>query len=184
MRAIILLPILACALSGQPFARYDFSLSGGMGWDVGSSYPSSGSTVSLGATGGYRVTRWFELEAGAFGGLNPLGPECYSYGCQTPDSHYIWVPFGGRVIVPFAHDRFEWSVGAGGLYERFAASNLSAGLPYSYNGFGGYVKSSVAVALDRHRHFWIGMTPRMILANGGGARDRWILLTGDIGFRF
>jgi hypothetical protein len=75
-------------------------------------------------------------------------------------------------------------VGTGTLYENFSVGAGLGTLPYSYNGFGGYAETSVAVALDRRRHLWLDMTPRAILANGGNARDRWFMLTGDMSLRF
>jgi len=171
-------------LNAQSFRRYDVTFSGGISWDVGPNYQGYDTPVSLGATGGVRVTPSIELEAGVFGLIGPATTECDYFGCQTPDSRYVWVPFGARFIHPLREDRFELSAGAGGLYENFSvASSIGTG-PYSYNGFGGYIKTSAAVALDRRRHFWLGVTPRVILANGGNARDRWVMLTGDIGFRF
>ena len=85
---------------------------------------------------------------------------------------------------PFHKDRVELSAGAGALYENFSSSGSNGESPYSYSGFGGYVKTSVAVALDRRRHFWLGGTSRINVANGTNARDRWVMLTGDIGVRF
>jgi hypothetical protein len=184
MRILALMSFFAVLLSGQTFQRYDFTVSGGTTWNLGNINPETATSVSLGATGGYRVTRAVELEVGVFGVLNPVSGECGSFGCLTPDSHYIWVPFGARYIVPFHEDRFEWSIGGGAMYENFSAASGPFTSAYSYNGFGGYAKTSVAVALDRHRHFWLGATPRILLANGGNARDRWFLLTGDIGVRF
>lgn len=134
--------------------------------------------VSLGATYGYRITRTMELESGAFGAINPVAGNCGYNGCFTPGGRAIWVPFGVRFILPLKHDRFELSAGAGGLYE-----NISGG-GYGYNAFGAYVKTSPAVALDHGRHFWLGATPRIMIVNGQYARDRWFMLTGDIGLRF
>jgi len=94
------------------------------------------------------------------------------------------VPFGLRFIHPLRHDRVELSVGAGGLYEHFSGFDSPSGLVPSYGAFGGFVKASVEVALDNRRRFWVGATPRVIVANGTNARDRWFMVTGDVGFRF
>ena len=179
MRTTILLCLLGVAVQAQSFSRYDFTFSGGVGKCLGQCYGILDTSTSLGTTGGVRVTPSIELEAGVFGQINPVGPSCGAHGCITPSSDYIWVPFGGRFIRPIAHGRAEFSVGGGGLFEHFSTSDQ-----YSYNGFGGYLKTSLAVALDHHRHFWIGATPRWNIANSGNYRDRWFLITGDIGVRF
>jgi hypothetical protein len=183
MRATIALVFfLACSLNAQSFQRYDFTFSGGASFPLGQ-YDTS---VSLGATGGFRLTPSIELETGVFGVISPVGASCGAVGCTTVDSRYIWVPFGVRFILPLKQDRVELSAGAGGLYDNFSSASSMFSGPLSYHGFGGYLKTSVAVALDRHRHFWLGATPRVIVANGSGvnARDRWFMITGDIGFRF
>jgi len=180
MRSVVLLLFLASAVSAQSFLRNDITFSGGTSWDV-SNYSQYVTVVSLGATYGYRITRTIELEAGAFGAINPMEGSCGFNGCFTPDSRAIWVPFGVRFVLPLKHDRFELSAGVGGLYENISGGGYSYN---SYNAFGGYVKTSAAVALDHGRHFWLGATPRIMLANGQYARDRWFMLTGDIGFRF
>jgi hypothetical protein len=130
------------------------------------------------------MTPGIELEAGVFATMNPLGEGCVAAGCITPTSHYFWVPFGVRFLMPLKHDRFELSAGGGGLFDHFSTSAQVGLGGYSYNGFGGYVKASAALALDRHRHFWLGFTPRIYLANSGNYRDRWFLITGDVGVRF
>lgn len=184
VRTTILLCLLAGVAHAQSFSRFDFTFSGGAGVCVGPCYVQNETSPSLGATGGVRITPGIELEAGVFATLNPVGEDCVAVGCTTPTSHYFWVPFGVRFFWPLKHDRFELSAGGGGLFEHFSTGGTFHGGPYSYNGFGGYLKACAAVALDRHRHFWVGVTPRINLANSGGYRDRWFLITGDVGVRF
>ena len=183
MRTLILMFILASWLDAQSFQRNDITFSGGMSWSVGGNFQGDATPVSLGATYGHRVTPSIELEAGVFGAIKPVKVTCGYNGCFTPDSGFVWVPFGVRLLLPLRRDRFEVSGGAGGLYENFRNYGTSA-----YSGFGAYVKASAAVAIDRHRHFWLGATPRIMIANGIGsgryARDRWFMLSADFGFRF
>jgi len=176
MRSIILVCLLALSLKAQSFQRNDITFSGGMTWGIAALEPYN-TVVSLGATYGYRVQPWLEPEAGVFAGINPVRGYCESYGCFTFTSRFIWVPFGVRFILPLRQNRFEVSAGVGGVYE-------NGGNTIGYNAFGGYFKSTVAVALDPKRHFWLGATPRVMIVNGTYARDRWFTLTGDIGFRF
>ena len=181
---MILLCVLAAAGQSQSFPRYDFTLSGGVGACLGKCYGPQDTSPSLGATGGVRLTRGIELEAGVFATIDPVGQSCAAFGCITPSSDFLWVPFGVRFIRPIAHGRVELSAGGGGLFEHFSTSSQVGLGGYDYNGFGGYGKASMAVALDRHRHFWIGASPRVNLANSGNYRDRWFLITGDFGLRF
>jgi hypothetical protein len=184
MRTTVLLCLLAAVAQAQSFPRFDFSLSGGAAPCLGSCYGPDDTSPSLGATGGVRITPRIELEAGVFAAIDPIGQGCDHIGCFTPSSNYIWVPFGMRFIRPIAHDRVEFSVGGGGLFEHFSTGEQAGSAGFDYNGFGGYGKASLAIALDRHRHFWIGATPRVIVANSGNFRDRWFMITGDIGLRF
>jgi hypothetical protein len=184
MRIIVLLCLLAASAPAQSFPRYDFTLSGGTGTCLGQCYGPEDTSPSLGATGGVRITPGIELEAGVFATINPLAQECDRFGCLTPSSNFIWVPFGVRFIFPIAHDRLEFSAGGGGLFDHFSTSAPLDFAGYDYSGFGGYVKASLALALDRHKHFWFGVTPRANLANSGNYRDRWFLITGDLGVRF
>ena len=176
MRSIVLLCLLALPMKAQSFQRNDFTFSGGITWGI-ASYDPYATQVSLGATYGYRVKPWVEPEAGIFGGINPVPSYRNADGYHTFSSRFIWAPFGVRFILPLKHDRFELSAGIGGLYE-------NGGNTVGYNGFGGYLKWTAAMALDHRRHFWLGATPRLMLANGTDARDRWFQLTGDIGVRF
>jgi hypothetical protein len=89
------------------------------------------------------------------------------------------------MILPLRHDRFELSAGGGGVYERYTVGNTEAPLaPSPYSGWGGYFKAKAAGALDPGRHSWLGATPQLMLVNSDSVRDRWLVLTGDIGFRF
>lgn len=84
-------------MTAQSFERYDIAFSGGASWYVGQSFQGNATPVSLGATGGFRVTPAVELEAGVFGAINPVTASCGYFGCFTPDSHFylgpIWSPF-------------------------------------------------------------------------------------------
>lgn len=76
----------------------------------------------------------------------------------------------------------------GGLYEKYTVSDASRAYAFSpRDGWGGYFVAGAAIALDRNRHFWIGASPRLYLANTGfqgNNKDRWFVITGDLSFRF
>ena len=188
MRRIALLccflPFLAY---GQSFQRNEFTFSGGYGWQTGVQGGSPRlSAVTLGGTYSFRPRRWLALEGGALTAINPTGVINSAFGYFDIRDRFTWAGFGVRFILPLRRDRFELSAGGGGVYERYSGGNETpAGYGFSYNGWGGYFKAEAAVALDPGRHFWLGATPRWILANGlEGERDRWFVLTGDISFHF
>ncbi len=185
MRNFFAAIFLASCVNAQSFQHNDITFSGGESWVLSKRFAYSNTAVSLGATYGYRINRFIEPEAGLFGAINPVPPNCESYGCYNGDNRFFWVPFGVRFILPLKQDRYELSAGGGGLYESFSVSNLvpESGLA-PYSGFGGYFKASAAVALDRRRHFWLSATPRSLLANPAYERDRWLMMTGDLSFRF
>ena len=183
--------LLACFLpflaQGQSFQRNEITFNGGYGWQA--AVPNGSprlSAVSLGGTYGFRLRPWLALEGGVLTAINPTGLINSEYGYFNIHDRFTWVPFGVRFILPLRHDRFELSVGAGGVYESYSGGNTTpAGYGSSYNGWGGYFKPEAAVALDPGRHFWLGATPQLLLVNGSdGVRDRWFVLTGDVSFRF
>jgi hypothetical protein len=176
MRTVVIAILLVLPVKAQSFQRNEITFSGGITWGIASFDPYD-TAVSLGATYGYRMRPWFVPEAGVFAAINPVPGYCNANGCYTFNSRFIWVPFGVRFSLPLRQDRFELSAGGGGVYQ-------NGGNTIGYDAFGGYVKASAAMALDHGRHFWLGATPRVVIANGTYARDRWVTLTGDLSFRF
>ena len=101
------------------------------------------------------------------------------------NDRFYWIPFGVRFIAPLHLSRVEFSGGGGGLYEKYTVGSPSPGGGFvPYHGWGGYFVGSAAVALDRGKHFWLGVTPRWFLANGSYARDRWLQIAGELSVRF
>lgn len=178
-----LLPVLA---HSQSFERHEFTFYGGYGWQNWlQKWEPTDTAVSLGGTYSFRPRRWLAFETGLLTVIDPTGVLGGYAGFFDAHDRLTWVPFGARFILPLRHDRFELSAGGGGVYERYTGYETPVGGRSSYNGWGGYCKAQAAVALDPGRHFWLGATPQLILVNGSyGARDRWLVLTGNIGFRF
>ncbi len=118
--------------------------------------------------------------------LQPGQEQCNAHGCYDPNDRYIWVPFGVRFIAPLASGRLELSAGGGELYESYSFSGMNpfTGATEGRSGWGGYFAGGAAAALDHRHHYWIGVTPRVILANPPYARDRFFTITGDFSFRF
>lgn len=186
LRIALLACILPAVAYSQSFERNEFTFSGGYGWqaDVQTGAPRL-SAVSLGGQYSFRLRPWLALEGGVLTANNPTGLINSEYGYFNIHDRYTWVPFGARFVLPLRHDRFEISAGGGGVYERYTVGNTQAPTgPTPYSGWGGYFKANAAVALDPGRHLWLGTTPQWILVNAHSVRDRWFVLTGEIGFRF
>jgi hypothetical protein len=185
MRFILFLLFSTCILEAQSFPRNEVTFSGGEGFQVFTPFVESNTAVSLGGTYGYRIYPHVTAEAGVFGVIDPYPPDCASFGCFNQDNRFLLVPFGVKFTLPVRNDRFELSVGSGGLYQHFSVSNPNTDFgETSYGAWGGYFKVSAGVAIDRRKHFWLSATPRCNLANSGNVRDRWFMLTGDLSFRF
>jgi hypothetical protein len=97
----------------------------------------------------------------------------------------VWITWGARFIAPLNLERFGFSGGGGGLYEKYSVSHpLIEPWLMPYAGWGGYFVGSASVALDRNKSFWLGATPRLVLANPGDRRDRWFQIPADLSVRF
>ncbi|MGO4883603.1 MAG: hypothetical protein ACLP59_22705 [Bryobacteraceae bacterium] len=186
-RLALLWFFLPFLIDAQSFDRNEFTFNGGYAWQFHVPTGNQKDTaVSLGGTYSFHFRRWLAFEGGILTAIDPTGVVGSYAGFFDVHDRYTWIPFGVRFIVPVHHDRIEISAGGGGVYERYTVGNPNA--PYApspYSGAGGYFKGEAALALDPGRHFWLGVTPQWILANGpNGQRDRWFVLTGNLGFRF
>ena len=141
------------------------------------------SAPSVGVTYAYRLLPPMDVEAGIDTALS-LGSEARgaNYDIKAND-RFIWVPFGLRGVLPLRRDRVEISIGAGGTYEKYSASDS---LFVPRNGWGGYASVGAAVALDGRRHFWLGASPHLFFVNAdrGYAHDRWLSANLGLGLRF
>lgn len=185
LRIALLSGFLSCLAYGQSLERNEFTFNGGYGWQATVQTGEQRlSAVSLGGTYSFHLRRWLALEGAVLTAIDPTGVVGGYAGFFDAHDRFTWVPFGARFILPLQHDRFEISAGAGGVYERYTGFQTPTAGRNSYNAWGGYFKAKAAVALDSGRHFWLGATPQLMLVNGSYQRDRWFVLTGDIGFRF
>ena len=188
MKTLILTIALISGAGAQPDPRNSITFSGGYARDIHASCCQTDSALSLGASYGYRVFPFLQLEAGATTALHPR-PEIRGANYDIkPEDRFIWVPFGVRGVLPLRRGRVELSAGGGGLYEKYSVSNPDSGIGLAtYDGWGGYFVAGAAASIDRRRHFWLGASPRWFLANAGYkgyTHDRWFVITGDFSFRF
>ena len=186
MKRFLTLLIVSGFIHAQPLERNRISLSGGWTeqlYPPNFDYRQTAPTVGL--SYGYRAAKFLEIEAGISVGLQPGQDVCSRFGCSNPNDRYIWIPIGVRFIAPLVAGRVELSAGGGGLIQRYSVSNPDN--PYSIaseNSLGGYFTTGAAAALDHRRRFWLGATPRFLLANPEFRRYRWFQITGDVSFRF
>ena len=160
-------------------------MSGGWTGQIFNNFSYQQTAPIVGASYGYRPLKFLEIETGFFAGFQPGETLCNAHGCYDPNDRYFWIPLGVRFVTPPLANRVELSVGGGGLLQRYSVTNTDN--PFSIasqNGFGGYVTAGAAVALDHRRRFWVGATPRVLLANPEVRRFRWFTVTGDFSFRF
>ncbi len=185
MRTILVLGLLVGSCAAQSDLRNRLTFSGGWSREVGGYRTAKRTGTGLGLSYGYRFHRYIEAEAGAFTALQPSPDIRGATYFWDPDDRFIWVPLGIRFIAPLDLKRLELSAGGGGLYQQYWVSNPNVGFGLeSRHGWGGYLVASTALALDRSRHFWLGVTPRLFLANPAYSRDRWFQWTGEFSFRF
>ncbi len=172
-----------CA-NAQSSMRNNVAFHVGQARDVGEHWGPANTALSLGATYGYRPIPNLQIEAGVITAIHPSPEIRGAHYDVVPNDLFTWVPFGLRGILPLRGGRFELSAAAGGLYERYSVGNLNTATgPLPRTGWGGYFGLGAAVAIDRGRHLWLGTSPRLFMANSE-ARDRWVAIGGEVGFRF
>ena len=140
----------------------------------------------IGLSYGYRPLKFMEIEGGVSAALHPGHESCNAHTCYDPYDRYVWVSFGARFLAPLASGRFELSAGGGGLHENYSTGEIDpfTGSDDGRSGWGGYFQAGAAAALDHGHRYWVGVTPRIVLANPPYARDRFFTITGDFSFRF
>jgi hypothetical protein len=179
---------LLCAagwVHAQTDGRNRVTVSGGWVGQIYSNVFYRQTAPLVGVSYGYRPLKFLEIESGLSVGFQPGDQSCNRFGCYDPNDRYFWIPLGVRFVSPPLAGRVELSLGGGGLLQRYAVSNPDN--PYSIsseNGLGGYFVSGAAIAVDHRHRFWLGATPRVLLANPEFRRYRWFTITGDFTFRF
>jgi hypothetical protein len=185
VRCLVILLCAAGWAQAQTVDRNRVSVSGGWVGQIYTRVSYQETAPLMGISYGYRPLKFLEIEAGLSGGLQPGDETCNRLGCYDPNDRYYWIPLGVRFVTPPLAGRIELSLGGGGLLQRYSVSNPENAYSItSENAFGGYVTAGAAVALDRRHRFWVGATPRVLLANPEFRRYRWFTITGDFSLRF
>ncbi len=205
-RTLLLVALAAAPLVAQSrFPRNHITAgigSGIPGQDLkGNFEPSFG----FGFNYAYRFHRNFQADAGVDFTIQAARIEDYiytSFGARRIRDYQLFVPMGGRVVLPFAGDRWEFFAGGGGAYVRYyeAVSQPSTWIhidcPYcaARHGFGYYGLTGVRYQPSRWRGFWFGGSVRVLRVTTDGepfgslvirpSRDRWVTPMMEFGFRF
>ena len=111
MKILLLALALSAFANAQPDVRNTVTFSSGYARDIHSFCRETATAVSLGATYGYRLFRYLQLEAGVTTALYPEPEIRGAHYDFKPDDRFIWVPFGLRGILPLLRGRIELSVG-------------------------------------------------------------------------
>jgi len=160
-----------------------------------------------GAGYGYRFHPYFQADVGfqaVFGAarINDFLPT--DFGQLRIRDYQFFLPFGGRVIVPIARDRFQFHAGGGGTYmwytERLHQPFANQGFRFacdvcaSRSGVGYYALLAGNAALDRDQHFRVGIGSRVYRGHTEGdpfgdvpgrrTEDTWITVFASFSFGF
>jgi hypothetical protein len=187
MKNLIFVVVAASFVNAQPALRNSVTFSVGSALIGPRGNGQFDTTVGLGATYGYRVTRYLQIEAGITAALHPTPELRGATFTIEPTDHFIWMPFGLRGILPLRSDRMELSAAGGGIYENYSSGNIPLFIgPQSQSAWGGYFALGVAAAMERSRHVWVGASAREFLGNANrtSQHDLWFVVTGDVSFRF
>lgn len=175
IRTRLLLTIaMAATASGaaQDFQRNRVTIGVGTAAPNDSQYADPG--VGLELNFGIRYTPYIQFDAGLETSFN------HDYrnfiprtGSGDTTSTNIFVPVGGRIIIPLLRGRVEPSFGAGGVYR------------YYKNGFdqhqgGVYGLAGVDYALDSEHRHRVGVTVRyMNIMSAGRPHPQWVNVFGE-----
>ena len=166
-----------------------FAIGTGVGSPGGDLKQNMSSSPALRLKYGYRFTRNTQVDLGWDTVFHAAGIRG-----DKRDYEYI-VPIGGRVILPLFSESFELFAGAGGAYLRYSEVPAYLGpgpTGVSRDGWGVYGTAGANVALEHRKHAWLGIeaqylkgaTSGKFLETGVESKDRWLITTINLVFRF
>lgn len=210
MRRLLPVVLLAAALSSasaQSFRKHNVNLVAGAGLPRGDLRNLLSSSGGIGFSYGFRPIRYLMAEAGyetLFGAARIRDFEPTVFGNLRIRDYQQFLPFGGRVILPFADDRLQIYGGAGGAYirysERIRQPFQGSGLRIDCvscalrDGLGYYALTGFSVAVDRSQMFRLGFVTKAYRGATSGdplgsvpaaeTRDHWYTVYGTLGISF
>jgi hypothetical protein len=205
MKWLAAFALLSPIMAQSWYPRHNFTAGGGLARPRGDIGGPLGDAPSLGFGYGYRFHQNFQADIGLDTGFGAAGIRDFldtSFGPRRIRDFQFFVPFGGRAVIPIADERFWISGGGGGAYinyrERISQPDdyyrIDCPVCASRGGWGYYGLVNVGAALDRTRRVRFGVTAKMYRAYTEGdplgavpgfrTKDRWLLLSGELGFSF
>lgn len=204
-KPVIALLLFASSAFGQFYYRHNVTGFAGAGRPRGELRSLFSDSALLGVEYGYRFHPNFQLDAGfdsIFGAAGVRDWLPSAFGNLRIRDFQTFVPFGGRVILPLAREKFHIYGGMGGAYIRYAerinqpieSFRLPCDVCASRDGFGYYGIFGATMAVDAARHFRVGVGTRVFRGHTSGdalgaappreTTDRWINLFGSASFTF
>jgi hypothetical protein len=179
-RFLFLISCAAIATLGQG-GRSTVSIGAGGGIPAGGYLTDPFSSgPAFAATYEFRAFRCFAPSIGVANFL-PNYMNYDEYATTKTRERVTLLSLGFRSVLPLAHGRVELFAGPSATHIGSSVYELTQAYPsppwlFEVDGGG-------RMAIDRHRHFWIGPTARFT-RDIGRPTEEWVSLTGDVGFRF
>ena len=205
--AVFALGVQVPATFGQGYFRHNVSVGGGAARPGGELRSLFSDSCLGGVEYGFRFHPNFQLDAGfdsVFGAAGVRDWLPTAFGNLRIRDFQTFVPFGGRVILPIARDRFQIYGGMGGAYMRYGErirqpfENSDYRIPCDVcarrDGFGYYGLFGGNMAVDQARRFRLGVGARVYRGHTSGdalgatpareTSDRWVNLFGSFSVSF
>ena len=207
----LLLAVMAVSLAAQDsFPRETLEIGGGAAVPAAGLSRYMSSSPMFRVAYGHRFHRYVQADAGleiASGAAGVHTVERSSVGDITITDSELLATFGGRAVLPLAHDRLELHVGGGGAHLHYGEdASLPRGVKTSglfdvacpkcrsRGGWGHYGMAGAAVALDRRGRYWLGLDARLVRGTTSGqalgsipktrTKDQWINTSMVLMFRW
>lgn len=161
-------------------------------------------SFALGFNYGFRLHPYLQLDAGLDTAFQSARVNDYIYtgfGAHRIRDYQLFIPFGGRIIVP-AGNRWQLFAGGGGAYVRYYEAISQPSYYYridcppcsSRSGVGYYGLVGFRWRPNEFSPFWIGASARVLRVQTDGqpigdlivrpTNDRWITPMLEFGFSF
>jgi hypothetical protein len=180
---------------GRDYQRHHFTAGFGAAVPGGDLTPGYKTAFAWTLNYGYRPVKWLQADIGYDGAYNSADVNAYQdtgYGPLRIRDFQVFIPVGGRAVLPLDRGRVEFFGGGGGVYARYTealrqpSDYFHVGCPscQARDGWGYYAMAGGSVALDRDQHLRLGVVTRAYRVETSGApvgvlpgittSDRWI----------
>lgn len=207
MKPLLAMLAFAGLAAGQAYNRHNVHFDAGAAQPRGELRSLFNDSFLAGFGYGYRFHEFFEVNAGfdtVFGAARIRDFLPSFVGNLRIRDYQHFVPFGGRVILPFANDKVHIYGGGGGAYMRYSERvrqplqdsgfRFDCDVCSSRSGFGYYGLAGADVALNSSRNFRLGAGARVYRGETEGdsfgavparpTRDHWVNVFGRLSFTF